>query len=68
MIEGPFHHLTNQWMLIPQDDGTTKIHLDLDFRFKSRILEGLIGGLFQRASEKMVAAFRDRADALYRKG
>jgi coenzyme Q-binding protein COQ10 len=65
MVEGPFHHLTNRWRLIPQPEGGTLIQLDLDFRFKSKLLESLIGGLFQRASEKMVSAFRTRADALY---
>lgn len=65
MVEGPFHHLTNRWKLSPLPEGGTKIHLDLDFRFKSKILEGLIGGLFQRASEKMVSAFKLRADILY---
>lgn len=65
MVEGPFHHLTNQWQLLELNNGGTEIHLALDFQFKSRILENLIGGLFQRASEKMVAAFRDRANALY---
>lgn len=65
MVKGPFHHLDNHWELKPLPDGGTLICLDLDFRFKSRILENLIGGLFQRASEKMVSAFRTRADVLY---
>lgn len=65
MVEGPFHHLVNHWYLEPLPGGGTAVHLDLDFRFKSRILEGLIGGMFQRASEKMVSAFRARAAALY---
>lgn len=65
MVEGPFHHLDNHWRLEPLENGGTMIHLELDFRFKSRILEGLIGGMFQRASEKMVAAFRERAKELY---
>lgn len=67
MVDGPFHHLENRWWLEPLENGGTMIHLTLDFQFKSKILENLIGGLFQRASEKMVAAFRERADALYGK-
>ena len=65
MVKGPFHHLTNYWVLRPLPDGGTEICLDLDFQFKSRMLDMLIGGFFQRASEKMVAAFRERAVALY---
>jgi coenzyme Q-binding protein COQ10 len=67
MMEGPFHHLENHWELLPAPGGGTQINLNLDFQFKSKILEMLIGGLFQRASEKMVHAFRERADALYGK-
>jgi coenzyme Q-binding protein COQ10 len=65
VVKGPFHHLTNHWWLEPLENGGTMIHLALDFQFKSKILESLIGGLFHRASEKMVAAFRERAEALY---
>lgn len=67
MVEGPFHHLVNRWHLESRAEGGTVVHLDLDFRFKSKILEGLIGGMFQRASEKMVSAFRERAVVLYGK-
>jgi coenzyme Q-binding protein COQ10 len=66
MIEGPFHYLTNQWRLVPLPEGGTEIQLALDFRFKSRVLEKIIGGIFERASLKMVEAFRNRADALYK--
>ncbi len=65
MVEGPFHHLDNHWILKPAENGGTLICLDLDFRFKNRLLENLIGGMFQRASEKMVSAFRERANKLY---
>lgn len=65
MVEGPFHHLSSRWELTPGEEGGTDIHLTLDFRFKSALLEKLIGGLFGKASEKMVGAFRQRARELY---
>lgn len=65
MVEGPFHHLSNLWILRPSAQGGTDIELDLDFRFQSAVLEKLIGGLFEKASEKMVGAFRQRARDLY---
>lgn len=65
MVEGPFHHLLNDWHFIAQADGGTEIRLDLDFAFKSKLLETMIGGLFGKASEKMTSAFRERAQHLY---
>lgn len=64
MVSGPFHHLNNHWRFVPHADGC-EIHLDLDFQFKSKLLDRLIGGVFTRASEKMVSAFTARAAALY---
>ena len=64
LVTGPFNYLKNHWRFVPAVGGT-EIHLDLDFQFKSKLLDKLIGGLFGRACEKMVAAFTARADALY---
>ncbi len=65
MERGPFHHLTNHWELLPQEDGGCLIDFHIDFEFKTKLLDKLIGGLFNRATQKMVHAFRTRADDLY---
>lgn len=64
LVSGPFKHLTNYWRFVPHADGT-ELHFTVDFEFKSKLLNSLIGGLFARASEKMVAAFLKRAETLY---
>ncbi len=64
LVSGPFEYLTNHWLFRKTAEGT-EINFMLDFKFRSRILETLIGGLFSRASEKMTAAFMTRAEALY---
>lgn len=64
MLKGPFHHLSNRWEFYGEDGGT-RIEFFLDFAFKSKLLDKLIGGLFTRASQKMSEAFMTRADALY---
>jgi coenzyme Q-binding protein COQ10 len=64
LVSGPFHYLNNHWRFVPHGDGC-EIHLDLDFKFKSKLLNSLIGSLFGRACEKMVGAFTARAEALY---
>ncbi len=67
MVKGPFHHLVNRWKFTPAKDGGTQIDFFIDFQFKSRLLEKFIGPVFSKATEKMVAAFETRADALYGK-
>lgn len=64
LVTGPFNHLNNHWRFVPHPEGC-EIHLDLDFEFKSKLLDRMIGGLFSRASAKMVSAFTARAHALY---
>ncbi|MFZ4541570.1 MAG: SRPBCC family protein [Rickettsiales bacterium] len=63
-MTGPFKHLDNHWRFVPHGAGC-EIHLDLDFEFKSRLLDKMLGGMFGRACEKMVGAFTARANALY---
>ncbi len=65
MVKGPFEYLTNNWKFTATEKGTV-IDFTLDFKFRSRILEKLIGSLFTKATGKMVAAFKARADVLYK--
>ena len=65
MVEGPFEHLVNRWTFTPTAGGGTQIAFFLDFKFRSRMLEMLLGGLFSKATHKMAQAFKERADRLY---
>lgn len=67
LVSGPFDHLDNYWEFLPMANGGTEIRFKVDFAFRSRILNTLIGGLFSRAVEKLAHAFTERADALYGK-
>lgn len=64
LVSGPFKNLYNHWHFEPHNGGTN-IHFAVEFEFRSKILEKLIGGVFMRALEKMDTAFVTRADALY---
>ncbi len=61
---GPFKHLTNRWILTAVEGGC-EVDFFLDFEFKSRTLQRLIGLLFQEAVRRMVGAFESRAKRLY---
>ncbi len=66
MISGPFKYLNNRWELSGVGDGTL-IKFNIDFCFKSVVLQKIIGIFFYKACEKMLAAFTERANELYGK-
>ncbi len=63
-LSGPFAYLTNEWKFAPAPEGTA-VSFYLSFAFKSKILQALIGVLFEEAVHKMVSAFETRAKKLY---
>lgn len=65
LIKGPFNDLRNHWHFTPQSSGGTLIGLNLEFRFKSSLLESMIGGVFEKATLKMTEAFKERAIKIY---
>ncbi|MEL6283767.1 MAG: type II toxin-antitoxin system RatA family toxin [Pseudomonadota bacterium] len=67
-LDGPFKYLNNHWYFIENDDGSTTIDFFVDFEFKSRILQSLIGVVFNEAMQRIVRAFEARAEALYGSG
>jgi len=64
-IDGPMRDLDNVWHFRPADDGGCEIDFCVDFTFKNKMFEMLAGSYFDRAFHKMVAAFEERAKALY---
>ena len=65
-LQGPFEHLRNEWKFSANPEGT-KVEFFLSFEFRSRLLQGLIGMLFEEAVRRMVGAFEGRAAQLYGK-
>ena len=64
-INGPFRYLNNHWRFIEAEDGGSVIDFYVDFEFRSRMLQKLIGLLFNEAVSRMVGAFETRARQLY---
>lgn len=65
---GPFKYLTNRWLFAPDpEDGEKRciVDFDVDFQFRSRMLELAIGPVFHEATHRMVRAFETRARRLY---
>src|SRR4051812_18886682 len=64
LLSGPFRKLANRWQFF-EDVGGTRVEFDIDFEFKSRLLEGLLKANFHHAVERLMTCFEDRARALY---
>jgi len=64
-IKGPMKHLSNDWKFIAEPDGSCTIDFFVDFVFKNKIFQNLMGLFFDKALRKMVGAFEARACDLY---
>ncbi|MAF47718.1 MAG: type II toxin-antitoxin system RatA family toxin [Rhodospirillales bacterium] len=62
--EGPFKYLNNHWLFIADGEGTI-VDFYVDFEFRSRLLQKLIGAVFNEAVKIMVHAFEKRAKNVY---
>lgn len=66
LVEGPFRHLQGFWRF---DALTTanasKISLDLDFEFESKLVGLALGPVFNQIANSMVDAFTKRAKEVY---
>lgn len=63
-IQGPFKKLVNQWKFREIEDGKCEIEFFIEFEFNSIFLTKILGTIFERATEKMMDAFENRAREL----
>ena len=61
---GPLKYLNNHWVFEPHPDGCV-VDFYIDFEFRSRTLQKMIGVLFNEAVQRMVRAFETRAAEIY---
>ncbi|MBM09555.1 MAG: ubiquinone-binding protein [Magnetovibrio sp.] len=63
-VDGPFKYLKNHWVFNRTNIGT-EIDFLVDFEFRTKIMEKIIGMVFTEAVQKMVHAFERRANSIY---
>ncbi|MEM6497048.1 MAG: type II toxin-antitoxin system RatA family toxin [Pseudomonadota bacterium] len=63
-IDGPFRRLENNWRFVPGPKGC-EVQFQIAYEFKSRMLQLLVGGLFDKAFRKFAEAFEQRAVRVY---
>jgi coenzyme Q-binding protein COQ10 len=66
-LDGPFSFLENRWSFRPLAPNACEIDFYIAYSFRSRLLERLMGGLFDKAVRHYTTAFEARADTIYGK-
>jgi coenzyme Q-binding protein COQ10 len=66
-LEGPFRYLNNHWRFKPVGEAACEVDFFVDFEFRSRTLQAIIGVVFHEAMRRIVRAFEERAEQLYGK-
>jgi coenzyme Q-binding protein COQ10 len=62
--QGPFEYLNSYWVFTPVAGGC-RVDFFVDFEFRSRLLQKVMGVVFGEAVRRMVGAFEKRAHNLY---
>jgi coenzyme Q-binding protein COQ10 len=63
--DGPFKSLDNHWTFRPLGEDASEIGFAIRYEFRSRMLQMLMGAMFDRAFRKFADAFEARADVVY---
>lgn len=63
--QGPFKYLQNYWIFQPDSKGACIIDFYVEFEFRSKLMEKMIGLVFSEAVKKMVYSFEKRASLIY---
>src|SRR5688572_19490004 len=65
LIDGPFRKLEGGWRFTSLAGQGCKVELELSYEYSSRVLEKLVGPVFNRIAATLVEAFVKRAAQVY---
>ncbi len=65
LLKGPFKQLHGSWQFIQLNASACKIIFNLHYEFSSRILEKILGPVFNHIANTFVDAFINQAEILY---
>lgn len=66
-VKGPFKNLVNKWKFRDvENEEKCEVEFFIEFEFNSFFLTKMIGAIFEKAAEKMMAAFETRAQTIYK--
>ena len=65
LVDGPFDELTGEWRFEPLGENAAKIHLDLQFKFKSMLIDMALSPVFKNIANSQLDSFVARAKYIY---
>ena len=65
LVEGPFDELSGEWRFEPLGENAAKIHLDLQFKFKSMLIDMALSPVFKNIANSQLDSFVARAKYIY---
>ena len=65
LVRGPFKHLSGGWRFKDLGNDGSKVSLELEFEFKSRVTDLMFGSFFEEICNALVDAFSKRATVVY---
>ena len=65
LLEGPFDQLSGEWQFEALGKNATKIHLTLQFKFKSLLVDMAVSPIFKKIANSQLDAFTSRAKDIY---
>ena len=65
LVDGPFEELSGEWRFEPLGENAAKIHLDLQFKFKSMLIDMALSPVFKNIANSQLDSFVERAKYIY---
>ena len=65
LVDGPFKKLHGEWLFTQLGDDGCKVSLDLEFEFKSKLVDMTMGPVFSQIANTLVDSFSERAVKVY---
>ncbi|MDB4057843.1 type II toxin-antitoxin system RatA family toxin [Candidatus Thioglobus sp.] len=65
LVDGPFDELSGEWRFEPLGENAAKIHLDLQFKFKSTLIDMALSPVFKNIANSQLDSFVARAKYIY---
>jgi ribosome-associated toxin RatA of RatAB toxin-antitoxin module len=65
LVDGPFRRLHGSWRFTAEEGRGTRVALDLEFEFSSRLMALAIGPVFNHVANSLVDAFVRRARSIH---
>ena len=65
LVDGPFDELSGEWRFEPLGENAAKLHLDLQFKFKSMLIDMALSPVFKNIANSQLDSFVARAKYIY---